>query len=43
MVDMWLAVSARDGKKVREKVKKLATKVEEEDFDDMLEMVSNKF
>ena len=33
-------LAAKDGKKVKEKVKKLATKVEEEEFDEHLEMVS---
>ena len=32
--------SAKDGKKVREKIRKLASKVEEDEFSDDLEMVS---
>lgn len=34
---------ARDGKKVRDKLRKVATKVESEDFDEDLEMVSLSF
>lgn len=34
-----LFVLAKDGKKLREKIKKLAKKIEEEDFSDDLEMV----
>ena len=34
-------IAAREAKKVKEKVKKLSTKVEEEHFDDDLEMVNS--
>lgn len=39
LMRLRVSAPARDGKKVREKVKKLAKKVEEEEFDDSLEMV----
>lgn len=34
-----ISIPAKDGKKVREKIKKLATKIEEEDFTEDLEMM----
>ena len=37
---LFLFVSAKEGKKVREKIRKLALEVEVDNFDDELEMVS---
>ena len=36
-----MLIAARDAKKVKDKIKKLASKVESEDFDDEMELVSH--